>query len=48
MKWYEHPLINLLVSVFVLMALFSGAKIGLNRLPDGGLIGAVKRFFMLA
>jgi len=48
MKWYEHPLINLLVSVFVLMALFSGVKLGLAKAPDGGILGTLKRFFMLA
>jgi hypothetical protein len=48
MKWFAHPLVNLLVSVLVLMSLFAGVKLMLNKLPEGGIVGDVKHFFSLA
>lgn len=48
MKWHELPVVELLVSLLVLMAMFAGMKLVLNRLPDSGLLGDIKHFFMLA
>lgn len=44
----SHPLVQLLVSLVVLMALFAGAKLLLIKLPDDGIIGDLKHFLMLA
>jgi hypothetical protein len=48
MKWHQHPLINLLISVIVIMALISGAKLAMQSFPDTGILGDLKKFFMLA
>ena len=47
MKW-DHPLINLLVSVVVMMLLFSGVKLAINKVTDDGIIGDIKKLLILA
>lgn len=48
MKISEHPLVNLAVNVLVLMAMFSAVKLAINNAPDGGIVGDIKKFFLLA
>jgi len=48
MKLSDHPLVNLAVNVMVLMAMFSAVKLAWNKAPDGGIVGDIKRFFLLA
>ena len=43
-----HPLTELMLNVVVLISIIAGAKLLLNLLPDGGLIGDLKKFWMLA
>ena len=42
------PIVDLFVSLLVLMAMFSIIKLLLNKVPDSGIVGDIKRFFMLA
>lgn len=44
----DNKIIDLLVSVVVLMSLFSGVKLVINRLPDDGIVGDLKKFWMIA
>jgi len=48
MKIKDWPVMELLVSLLVLMAMFAGVKLLLVKLPDGGIVGNIKNFFMLA
>lgn len=48
MKWRDMPIVELLVSLLVLMAMFAAAKLAMAKLPENGLVGDVKHFFMLA
>jgi hypothetical protein len=48
MKWTEYPLVELVVSLLVLMAMFAAVKLLMTHLPDGGVVGDVKHFFALA
>lgn len=43
-----HQLTELIINVVVIMALIAAAKMLFNLLPDGGIPGDVKKFFMLA
>lgn len=45
---FNHPITELMLNVLVLMAVIAGMKLLLNLAPDGGLVGDVKKFFMLA
>jgi len=44
----EHPIVELLINVLVLMAMIAGVKMLLNLMSDGGVLGDIKKFFMLA
>lgn len=44
----NHHLFELAVNVLVIMALIAATKMLLNLAPDGGFVGDVKKFFMLA
>jgi len=48
MKLPDWPIVELLVSLLVLMAMFAAVKLLLSHLSDGGIIGDLKHFFMLA
>lgn len=48
MKWHEWPIVELLVSLLVLMAMFAGVKLLMSKLPESGVVGDIKHFFMLA
>lgn len=48
MKLPNWPILELLVSLLVLMAMFAGVKLALAKVPDSGIIGDLKHFFMLA
>ena len=48
MKWTEWPIVELLVSLLVLMAMFAAVKLLMSHLSDGGIVGDIKHFFMLA
>jgi hypothetical protein len=47
-KWQDMPIVELIISLLVLMALFAAMKLVLAKLPDGGILGDLKHFFMLA
>lgn len=48
MKLEKLPIIDLFVSLLVLMAMFAVVKLLMNKLPDSGIVGDIKHFFMLA
>jgi hypothetical protein len=48
MKFKDWPLLDLSVSLLVLMSMFAVIKLLINKLPDSGIIGDIKHFFMLA
>lgn len=48
MKLPDWPILELLVSLVVLMAMFAGMKLAMSKLPDSGIVGDVKHFFQLA
>lgn len=48
MKWKDWPIVELIISLIVLMAMFAAMKLILAKLPNGGLVGDIKGFFMLA
>lgn len=48
MKIRDLPIVELLVSLLVLMAMFAGVKLLISKLPSGGIVGDLKNFFMLA
>lgn len=48
MKWREWPVTELVVSLLVLMAMFAAVKLLLAKLPEAGVVGDLKHFFMLA
>lgn len=48
MKLRDLPIVELLVSLLVLMAMFSAVKLVMSHLPESGIVGDIKHFFLLA